>query len=277
MKYREFLKSNLSTDIPDDLPLPSGFHLVGHVALVHLNSRSMEYAKKIGDMTLDYDKRVKSVAVRTGPTMGRTRQPSYSLVSGDCNTVTTHSESGVKFRLDPVRITFSGGNKGERIRVSQLVRPGENVVDMFSCVGQFALHVARASNASVTAIEINPEAFEFLIENINLNELDEQVNAVLGDCRKVHPKGVADRVIMGYLHDTVSYLPAAIESLVEKGGMVHMHISIPKSEEVRIIEEIKDLGERYGFQSKIEVHQVKNYSPGIEHFVFDISMKRGKA
>ncbi|MGY5863310.1 MAG: class I SAM-dependent methyltransferase family protein [Candidatus Thorarchaeota archaeon] len=277
MRYREFLKSELSNDIPVDLPLPSGFHLVGHVALVHLNSRSMKYAQKIGDKTLEYDKRVKSVAVRTGPTMGRTRLPSYSLVSGDCNTVTTHIESGVKFRLDPVHLTFSGGNKGERIRMSKIVKPGENVVDMFSCVGQFALHIAKSSNVSVTAIEINPEAFGFLVTNIKLNGLNEKVTALMGDCREVHPRRVADRVIMGYLHDTISYLPSAIESLTEKGGMIHMHMSVPELEVNRVIKEISKTGLSYGFQSTTEVRQVKNYSPGVEHFVFDIHLKRNKA
>jgi len=277
MRYRNFLKSRLSEDIPDNLPLPSGFHLVGHVALVHLDIRLMKYARKIGDTTLEYDSRVKSVVAKTGPTKGRTRQPSYSLVAGDSNTITTHVESGVKFKLDPVRLTFSGGNRGERIRVSQLARPRENVVDMFSCVGQFALHIAKAANVEVTAIEINPEAFEFLIENIKLNKLDDRVTAVLGDCREVHPRGVANRVIMGYLHDTISYLPAAIETLVDEGGVIHMHMSIPEPETKRIIEEINEIGRSHRFQSTTEVFHVKNYSPGIEHFVFDILVKRNKA
>ena len=277
MRYREFLRSQLNVDIPPDVVLPSGFHLVGHVALVHLNSKSMVYAERIGDLTLEYDPRIKSVAVRTGPTEGRMRLPSYSLISGDCNTVTTHIENGVKFRLDPLRLTFSGGNKKERIRMFQLTRSREHVVDMFSCVGQFALHAARVSNVTVTAIEINPEAFEFLIENIKLNDMDDRVTAISGDCREVRPESVANRVIMGYLHDTISYLPSAIESLVEVGGIIHMHMSIPRSEEDQISEKISITSERYGFQSTIDIHGVKNYSPGIDHFVFDILLKRDKA
>ncbi|MHA1942834.1 MAG: class I SAM-dependent methyltransferase [Candidatus Thorarchaeota archaeon] len=277
MRYRNFLKSRLSNNIPDDLPLPSGFHLVGHVALVHLDFRLIKYAQKIGDRTLEYDSRVKSVVVKTGPTKGRTRQPSYTLVAGNHNTITTHVESGVKFRLDPLHITFSGGNRGERIRVSRLAKPGEKVVDMFSCVGQFTLHIAKAANVQVTAIEINPEAFEFLIENIKLNELDNKVTAVLGDCREVHPTRVANRVVMGYLHDTISYLPAALETLVDDGGVIHMHMSIPEPETRRIIEEIEEISEGYGFQSATEIIHVKNYSPGIDHFVFDILVKRNKA
>jgi len=161
--------------------------------------------------------------------------------------------------------------------MSKIVKPGENVVDMFSCVGQFALHIAKSSNVSVTAIEINPEAFGFLVTNIKLNGLNEKVTALMGDCREVHPRRVADRVIMGYLHDTISYLPSAIESLTEKGGMIHMHMSVPELEVNRVIKEISKTGLSYGFQSTTEVRQVKNYSPGVEHFVFDIHLKRNKA
>jgi tRNA wybutosine-synthesizing protein 2 len=233
----------------------------------------MRYAKEIGDLTLEFDKRVKSVAVKTGPTRGKTRLPCYTVVSGDYNTVTTHTERGVKFRLDPVRLTFSGGNKKERIRMAEIAKSGENVIDMFSCVGQFALHIANAANVQVTAIEINPEAYEFLIENIRLNGLENKVVAILGDCREVHPKKLADRVIMGYLHDTISYLPAAIESLNENGGMVHMHMSIPEGDIYQIIERIEGVSESYGLKSILEVRRIKNYSPGIEHFVFDIFLE----
>lgn len=277
MRYRNFLKSRLVGDIPDDLPLPSGFHLVGHVALVHLDFELMDYADKIGAMTLEYDSRVKSVAVRTGPTKGPTRKPCYSLVAGDSNTITTHIESGVKFKLDPLRLTFSGGNKAERIRVARLVTPGEKVVDMFSCVGQFALHIAKAADVKVTAIEINPEAFDFLIKNIELNRLTKRVTAVLGDCCDVHPIREANRVVMGYLHDTISYLPAAFDTLVDTGGIIHMHLSIPESEIEHTVMLINEKCSDYGFQSKTDVLRVKNYSPGIEHFVFDICVKRNKA
>ncbi|MFW9927633.1 MAG: class I SAM-dependent methyltransferase family protein [Candidatus Thorarchaeota archaeon] len=277
MRYRNFLKSRLIGDIPDDLPLPSGFHLVGHVALVRLDFDLMDYAEKIGIATLEYDSRIRSVAVRIGPTKGRTRKPSYSIVAGDNNTITTHIENGVIFKLDPLCFTFSGGNRGERMRVAKLAKPGEKVVDMFSCVGQFALHIAKAANVKVTAIEINPEAFDFLLENIQLNRLAERVTPVLGDCREVHPIGDANRVVMGFLHDTISYLPAALETLVDTGGIIHMHLSIPESETESAIVEIEKKCTDYGYQSDTELNKIKNYSPGIEHFVFDIFVNRNKA
>ena len=270
MRYRDFLKDQLKNQLPEDIQLPSGFHIVGHVALVHLNSSLFEYASIIGEATLSFDSRIKTVAIRTGPTSGEKRHPFYKVIAGDCNTVTTHIENGVHFRLDPIRITFSGGNKRERINIVSQVKTGERVVDMFSCVGQFALQIAKSTDALVTAIEINPEAYKFLLENIQINNLDKNVTAILGDCREVHPVNYANRVIMGYLHNTELYLPHALDTLVQDGGVIHMHMSIQNDILMNMVSKIGEICTRKGFEFQIQVRKIKNYSPGVVHVVFDI-------
>ncbi|MCJ7817270.1 MAG: class I SAM-dependent methyltransferase family protein [Candidatus Thorarchaeota archaeon] len=273
MRYRDFLKTQLKNRLPEGIQLPSGFHVVGHVALVHLNSSLHEYASIIGDATLSFDNRIKSVAIRAGPTSGEKRRPVYEVVAGDCNTVTTHIENGVQFRLDPIRITFSGGNKRERINIVKQVKPGEKVVDMFSCVGQFALQIAKSTDALVTAIEINDEAYQFLLENIQINELENRVTALLGDCREVHPVNYANRVIMGYLHNTDLYLPHALDILIQDGGVIHMHMSIQKDILDDTISRIREICSGKGFNSQIQVRKIKNYSPSVDHVVFDIDVE----
>jgi len=272
MKYRDFLRTKLKNQLPDGIKLPSGFHVVGHVALVHLDSSLHEYSSLIGETTLTFDDRIKSVAVKTGPTSGEMRSPMYEVVAGDCNTVTTHIENGVHFRLDPIRITFSGGNKKERIDIVNRVQAGEKVVDMFSCVGQFALQIAKSADALVTAIEINPEAYQFLLENVRINDLGDKVNCILGDCRDVHPVNYANRVIMGYLHNTELYLPYALDTLIQDGGVVHMHVAIQKNILKKSIKEIGEICKRKGFDFEIQVRKIKNYSPGVDHVVFDIGV-----
>jgi len=273
MRYREYLKSNLRDILPSNAKIPRKFHLVGHVALVHLNSSLLEYESIIGEVTLSFDKRIKSVAVRTGPTSGEIRHPFYKVVAGDCNTVTTHIENGVHFRLDPTRITFSGGNKGERINIANQVEPGEKVLDMFSCVGQFALQIAKSAEVNVMAIEINPEAYEFLVDNIRTNGLEKKVTARLGDCREIHPVNYANRIIMGYLHNTDLYLPYALDSLVQEGGAIHMHMSIQKDTMEETISRIKEICYVNSFESKIHPRKIKNYSPSVNHVVFDIKVE----
>lgn len=274
MKYREFLRSRLADKIPSDAPLPSGFHLVGYVALVHIKNELAEYAEILGQATLEFDDRIESVAIRTGPTTGITRNPDYTLVAGKTQTVTTHVESGVKYRIDPLRLTFSGGNKKERIRTASLVQTGERVLDMFACVGQFAIPMAKNGGAEVIAIELNPLAYEFLVDNIGLNGVEDRVTAILGDCRENHPVRKVDRVVMGYLHDTQSYLRYALESLVEEGGTVHMHIGL-QVQEIGIINKlVETICEKSGFIPEINIRVVKEYAPNVKHYVFDISLTK---
>ena len=273
MHFKEFLENQLSDTVCHDI-LPHKFHLVGHVALVHLKTEAVEYAEKIGNSILGFDNRIKSVAVRTGPTKGEKRFPMYKLVAGNPVTVTTHMEHGVKFRLDPLRLTFSGGNVRERIHMPTLVEAGEFVVDMFACVGQFGLHIAKRSKAKVIAVEINPEAYVFLIENIKLNQVENRMTAILGDCRDVHPVEKANRVVMGYLHDTIQYLPNALETLVPEGGWVHMHLAIPEIETQNICNTIDTICNDHEYSSSVGIRKIKHYSPKIIHYVFDIKLEK---
>ncbi len=272
MKYREFLRTSLKDQVPSDIPLPGGYHLVGHVALLHIDIGLRPYLRLLGEATLKYDRRIHSVAVRIGATSGVMRVPDYTLVAGDSDTVTTHVENGVKFRLDPTRITFSGGNRGERGHMASIVQPGEYVLDMFACVGQFALPMAKNKQVKVKAIELNPEAYEFLVTNIRLNDLDDLVEAIHGDCRVIHPVHAVNRVVMGYLHDTHHYLPHALETLVAEGGTVHMHIALPDKEVDKLVLDVEDICSSKGFISDISIRCIKWYAPGVRHFVLDIKV-----
>lgn len=273
MRYREFLRARLKDIIPEGVILPAGFHVVGHVALVRLDSELMEYASSLGEATLEYDHRLKSVAARTGPTRGIERKPAYTVIAGSKETITMLTENKVHFEFDPIRMTFSGGNKGERIGISKRIKTGECVVDMFSCVGQFALHIAKRNQVNVIAIEINPDAYRFLVENIRMNELEHKVSAILGDCRAVHPVHVANRIVMGYLHNTEDFLPYALDTLVEEGGTIHMHKAVTERSLQESLTSIIEICAERGFQSGIEVRKIKSYSPGVSHLVFDISIK----
>jgi tRNA wybutosine-synthesizing protein 2 len=211
--------------------------------------------------------------VRTGATSGIKRLPKYRLIAGSSETVTTHIENGVRFRLDPLRITFSGGNRRERIQFPNLVKECETVVDMFACVGQFGLHIAKRKRANVIAIEINPDAYSFLAENIVLNQVENHMSAILGNCRDVHPVDVADRVIMGYLHNTVEFLPSALDTISRRGGWIHMHTTIPSTEVENTCNTINTLCKESHYNPLITVRKIKHYSPGITHYVFDIELE----
>ncbi len=253
--------------------IPSGYHLIGNVALLRLSDDLQRYAHAIGKITMEYDKRIKSVAVRTSGTTGVERTPHYEVVAGSFDTETVHLENGVLYYLDPLRLTFSGGNVAERIRMAKVVREGERVVDMFACVGQFALPMAR-TGAQVVAIEINPVAYQYLVKNVRVNRLEHRVSTILGNSREAHPIKSADRIVMGYLHDTVNYLPAAVDILVSEGGFIHMHQAIHAGARDELMRTIEDTCRAAGYNTNITIRRVKMYSRCIEHMVFDIALER---
>jgi tRNA wybutosine-synthesizing protein 2 len=271
MKYHDFLVKEIGNSIEDDSKLPKGYQLIGHVVLLNIDLDLMPLAEVIGDLTLAFDSRAKSVGVRVGPTYGQKRIPNYRLVAGIKNTTTTHIENGVEFNLDPLRITFSQGNVNERIHLPDQVDSEEYVVDMFACVGQFSLPIAVHSGAEVLAIEVNGLAYEFLCQNMRTNGVLGNMRAVLGDCRDVSFSNV-NRIVMGYLHDTIDFLPHALRGLHSQGGSIHMHSLVLDNNEEEIRNTIITMASEYGFTPETSSRLIKKYSPGVYHRVFDIKL-----
>ena len=239
----------------------------------------MKY-KKIGDILVldnNYDgndfeelsqrHNVKTI-MKIDHIQGTKREPVYKILYGD-ETVTINKENGCLFKLDLSKVMWSKGNNNERLRIAKLVGDGETVIDMFAGIGYFSIPIGIHANAKeVIAIEINPNSYHFLCENIKLNKLD-NIAPVLGDCKEVTPKFKADRIIMGYVKTTHHYLNVAIDSLNE-GGILHYHETVPeKLMKTRPLERI--ISEANGREVELlKINKIKKYAPGVEHVVVDV-------
>jgi tRNA wybutosine-synthesizing protein 2 len=198
---------------------------------------------------------------------GTKREPVYRILYGG-ETETVNKENGCLFKLDLSKVMWSKGNNNERLRIAKLVEDGERIIDMFAGIGYFSIPIGVHANASeVISIEINPNSYHYLCENIKLNKLD-NITPVLGDCRVETPKFKADRIIMGYVKTTHHYLKVAIDSLNE-GGILHYHETVPeKLMKTRPIERI--VGEADGREVELlKINKIKKYAPGVEHVVID--------
>ena len=147
----------------------------------------------------------------------------------------------------------------------------ERVLDMFAGIGYFTLPMARAG-ATVTAVEHNPDAFRYLIENVRLNGVDDWVHPYRADCREVAPEltdDPVDRVVMGY-YDAHEYLDAALAALAT-GGVVHMHETTPEQLVFdRPIERVEAAAADAGRDVEIlDTRCVKSHSEGVAHVVVD--------
>ena len=238
----------------------------------------MKY-KKIGDVLIldssypgdDFEELSRKHNVKTimkiDHIQGTRREPVYRILYGS-ETETVNRENGCLFKLDLSKVMWSKGNNNERLRIAKLVRDGERVIDMFAGIGYFSIPIGVHANArEVIAIEINPNSYRYLCENIELNKLD-NVTPVLGDCMVETPKYRADRIIMGYVKTTHHYLKAALGSLNE-GGIIHYHETVPeKLMDTRPIGRIvSEAGDRE--VELLKTNKIKKYSPGVWHVVID--------
>ncbi|MDI6724660.1 MAG: class I SAM-dependent methyltransferase family protein [Methanobacterium sp.] len=206
--------------------------------------------------------------VKLGRINGVKREPDVEILVGD-STETIHRENHCFFKLDVAKIMWSKGNTTERQRIAKIVEDGEIVVDMFAGIGYFSIPMAVHSNPEkIYSIEINPVSYSYLNENIMLNKAEGIIEPILGDCREVAPKGIADRVLMGYIGNTHEFLDAAME-IVKPGGIIHYHESVPdllkfKRPPQRIIDAAKERDVEI-----LKKRIIKKYSPGVYHVVVD--------
>ncbi|MGQ9720359.1 MAG: class I SAM-dependent methyltransferase [Candidatus Jordarchaeum sp.] len=272
------LKKFLETIIPAELLdlVPRSWQLLGDILICNIKSELLPFEREIGIAFTKIEKRARIVARKVMPPHGDMRIPNLKIIAGGGSTETIHRENHCVFKLDPFKILFSPGNSYERFRLSQLVREGEIIIDLFSCVGQFSIPIAVHSKPSkVYAIEINPCAYKYLATNILLNRVVDVVKPILGNCVDVAPVGIADRVIMGLINGTEKYLDTAFNSLRREGGIINYHEAFPKRLLQEKLKNIEKKVEQRSFKIKhLDFKKVKKYAPSIDHIVFDLEVRK---
>ena len=247
--------------------LPSKWEQLGDVLLLRLpgelDNREEEvaaaYASVLG---------AKSVLRDEGGIRGDLRTPVVRLIHGR-DAVTVHRENGVAFKFDVSRLMFSSGNVDERVRVAGIRCDGEQVVDMFAGIGYFSIPLAvHQRPGRVIACELNPVSYEYLVQNITLNRVEDTVEPVLGDNRSLEGESVADRIFMGYVKTTHEYLDTAFR-LIKDGGTIHYHETCPC--ELLPDRPVERLRAAFpdGNLEVLSLREVKSYSPGVSHIVVD--------
>ena len=235
-----------------------GYYMVGDIAVIH--------GDKPSDAALDGIVRFRHPRgiVWIASIQERTRTPQTELLRGTAGEV-QHRENGYTYILDPQKVMFSMGNRGEKMRIAGLIHAGtgsERVADMFAGIGYFTIPMAGAG-AGVHAMEINPVAYGYLERNISKNGLSGQVTATPGDCR-TSLAGTYDRIVMGHF-DAVDMLAVALGH-VKSGSILHVHSIGPAEERIR------ETVEGTGFSATIQVHKVKKYRPHAWHVVQDVTI-----
>jgi tRNA (guanine37-N1)-methyltransferase len=226
---RKRLREKLSVALPSEelRKVYNSFDIVGNIAIVKVPNENTANAETIAKQIMAVHKNVKTVFLQTSPILGDFRVRELKLLAGENQTSTKHKESGCTFTVDVEKCYFSPRLSHERSRIASLVKSCETVVNMFSGVGCFSIIIAKTvPETKVYSIDVNPTAFQYMVENVKLNRVYGKVFPLLGDSKEViqaQLQGVADRVLMPLPEKALEYLPCAVSALKKSGGWIHYY------------------------------------------------------
>lgn len=243
-KPRMSLAQLLEDELPSHLlaSLPRAIDFVGDIAIVEVPPELDAYKPAIGEAVLKTNQKVRTVLAKAGAVGGTYRLREFTVIAGEPETDTIHKEYGCQYYVDVAKAFFSPRLSFEHRRVASLIEEGETVVDLFAGVGPFSIQIARNhQNATVYAVDVNPDAVECLKKNIRINRVTGRVHPILGNAREVvknRLSGVADRAIMNLPEKAIEFVDVACETIKPSGGKVHFYGFVNKPDS---LENLKDL------------------------------------
>ena len=185
LNLRRGLKEIISGLLPEGIASPSGFEVLGSVAMIYLRPAQIPYRFAIGQAILITQPGLKVVANKSEKLSNEYRVPILELIAGVGDFSTEVNEGKVKIKLDPSKVYYCSKLEHERSRVLESVKEGEFIVDACCGVGPFTLRAAKEKKAKVVANDLNPACYEYLSLNIKTNKLDKLVTPSCDDARKM--------------------------------------------------------------------------------------------
>lgn len=250
--------------------LPS-YEIIGDIAVI--SELTVEKDEAVEGI-LDHHPHVETILLKKGGLNGEYRVGDYEKLYGG-ETETFHKEFGVNLKVDPTKAYFSERFSTERNRIVSQIDDGEKILVMFAGVGPFAVMAGKnASPEKVLAVEKNPEACEYLKENIKLNNLEETVEAFCGDVKEVEYSDKFDRIVMPLPGSADRFLNLAAE-LVEGGGVIHYYRFLEEKNWKAVEREVQEVMEEKGLEFKMVDRRVTgNRGPSVERVCLDIQVHR---
>ena len=262
-KYQEI------ADVPEELRelLPTSFDIIGDVVIIKIPDELSDYRSNIGEAVMQALPSARVVAMDRG-VKGEYRTRDLEIMAGEGTTETMHTEYGIRLKLDPAKAYFSPRLANEHRRIAELVKDGEDIIDMFAGVGPFSLMIAKMKNVHIYAIDLNPAAIDYLNENIVLNNV-RGIEAVNADARAIVRSLTADRIIMNLPHSAIHFFEDALTAVDD--GWIHYYEIIEDEKANERMKDLERMAESAGKEIRLEkLMKIRNYAPGMGHYVWDL-------
>ncbi|MCD6590956.1 MAG: class I SAM-dependent methyltransferase family protein [Candidatus Aenigmarchaeota archaeon] len=275
MRLRELLEDRFTED--ELKHVRGSFDIVGDACIIEIPDEIIHRKKDIINAIREIHPNLKTIYRKVSERKGAYRLRELELIYGEAKEV-THREHGCIFRFDPRKVYFSPRESTERQRIAKLVNPNEVVMVMFAGAGPYAITIAkkRPKVKKVYAIELNPDAYKYMIDNIRINKVGDKVLPILGDVEIKCPDffGKCDRVVMPLPKGAYQYLTLAAQCLKKKGGFVHYYFwssdeAIDDIKEI-VKADIESVGRKV---KKMDVRKVLPYAPKTWKFCMDVDVR----
>lgn len=279
----KFLKKLLKGVLADeDLEkVYSSFDMIGDIAIIKIPDSLMTKKNVIGKVILGSIKNLKSVFLQRSSVSGEYRLRGLEVIAGDEKYVTFYREYGCKFLVNVATSYFSPRLSTERLRISNLVSPGELVVNMFAGVGTFSVIMAKKHQIKVYNIDSNLDAYILSIMNSKLNKLNDRIFSIHGDSQHVLRsktfKDRIDRVLLPLPERSHEFVDISINCLKPSGGHLHFFSHIKSDTKAQVVPtseaHIRNLFSKYNFE--IEHTQiVRDVAPRLYQTVTDLFISK---
>lgn len=242
------------------------FDVLGHVLIVDLPNELQNKKTQISKIYIEKIKPVKTVIQKIGPVKGDLRIREYEFLEGDKNLEVSYRENDCIYKFDISKVFFNPRLSTERMRIANLIKNNDKVLDMFAGVGPFSCLIAKKALASITAVDLNPHAIHYLKENVKLNKVDHLVEIIEADVNEILKNNfnyAYDKIIMNLPERSHEFLSSASPCLKKDGGVIYFYTFLNENDpEDEIINQINiEVSKSSRKLKKFGIHKVRLVAP----------------
>ncbi len=225
---KQVLKKKLSKK--EQANFIKSFDSLGNIAVIEVPQELKKKEKLIGNTIIKLNKNIKTVCRITGKHKGKYRIQPVKIIAGEKNFIADYKEAGCRFQFDVRKVFFSPRLSNERLRISKLIKKNEVIGCFFAGAGPYPIVFCKNSEMKkAVAVELNPEAVNWMKKNIQLNKCKEKIEVIKKDVNKLEKKfeKVFDRIAMPMPHGGENFLSSTIKT-AKKGGVIHFYQVLEK-------------------------------------------------
>ena len=243
----------------------ASFDLVGGTAILNFpEKKNLSDKKKIAKDLIATHKNIKTVLEKVGKIKGRLRIFKTRHLAGKKTKDVLYKENNCLFKFNIDRTYFSPRLSNERLEIAKKIKRKDNVLVMFAGVAPFSIVIAKIAKPKIVySVELNRQASKYAQENVKLNKLEDKVQVIQGDVKKVIPKFKKkfDVIVMPRPQLKESFLEQAFQ-VSKKGTRIFYYGFEKEGNEKKIVEQIESEAKKSKKRVKIEkVKKAGNIAP----------------